>query len=125
MIHQVNYFILFLYFNTDRLEDENNVLGYKVRDYEGLVKREDYDRYIENFSFECYDGQNLTLCKADKDKNRHIYDSVDTFKNLCEPREKRIRDHFPRLEGYSQTSKTIISSFPSIVIVALIVVAIM
>lgn len=44
-------------------DDDENFLGFKNNDFEGMVKIEDYDTYMANFSFKCYDNGEFKSCK--------------------------------------------------------------
>jgi hypothetical protein len=38
--------------------DDKEFLGFKNKDFEGLVNKEDYEEYVKNFKFDCFqDGK--------------------------------------------------------------------
>ena len=72
-----------------------------------MVSKENYVKYIENFSIDCFENSEFKECRADPANNKYIYDAEGEFKNLCEPREMNIRSKVPHLDGYGEIVKTI------------------
>lgn len=119
MIYQVIFIINFIE------DDENLIIGYRNKDFYGLVSKKQYYSYLEKFSYECFFEEKEQNCKLDIEKKEFIYDSKEYFLGLCEPLYPSLTKEFPNFPGYSKTSKLVIIGMPLIIINSIIAAILM
>ena len=110
------FFPLFLSF----LDDDHFDFGYKINDYEGLISKEAFYKYLTEFKYDCFRNNTWEKCSYDPAQKEYVYDSYGDVLNICRPNVKRLRSVFTNFIGLQY----LLSSVEQLVVLVLINVCI-